>query len=225
MAPPTQNQQNLQNNDEDSRKQFDFGNGPAGEVQKGFVNRMKSNYESRSESRNENWSVSQQIQGFEAESLECEAQRLKEEAKRQLECTEEEFRRAQCAQEEAARAAELANQITLQALSKEVEGQEKLVQAGHKLMEAGAKLQSEAAKIGHDRQAIINTHQKGQIKQETRVEVPPIPPPSELNVLQNRQIGACIPVNITEQQTYQAGMQYQQGQQFQQQQQGPQMSF
>jgi len=145
----------------------------------------------------------------EAEQIMMEAQRLKMEAQQQFQMTEEEFRKAQQMQEEAARQAEIANMITIQALNKEVEGQEKLVQAGHKLMEAGAKLQAEAACIGKDRQAVINIHQKGQLRQEVQVEAPVVPPPSELHVLQTRTATQCIPVTVQEQTTYEA--QYQNG--------------
>jgi len=131
---------------------------------------------------------------FEAEIIEEEARCLKEQALCSLEQIEEEFQRAQIAQEDAARAAELANQITLMALNKEVECQEKLVAAGHKLMEAGALLQTEAASIGHKRQTIINVHQKGQIRQQTEAVSQPLPPPAELRVHQARQVLECRPV-------------------------------
>jgi hypothetical protein len=199
-------QRNIGNNDEDMRNPMS----PQAEVPGGIVNRMKNSFESpRSGSPIQNggnagsfqYSANVEIrQNFEAESIEAEAKRLKEEACRQLECADQEFLRAQLAQEEAARAAELANQITMQALNKDVECAEKLVAAGHKLMEAGAKLQSEAAQIGQNRQATISIHQQGGIRQSTVVEAPAIPPPSELHVLQSRTVTQCIPV--VEQQTF-----------------------
>jgi len=124
----------------------------------------------------------------EAENIVLEAQRLKFEALQRLEETEEDLHRAQQAQEEAAKAAERANLITIYALNKEVQGQEKLIQAGHKLMEAGAKLQAEAACIGKDRHALINVHQKNQIRQETRTQAPMVPPQATLKVHQAREI-------------------------------------
>jgi hypothetical protein len=55
----------------------------------------------------------------------------------------------------------------------------------YKLMETGAKLQAEAAQIGKECQAVINIHQKGQVRQEVQVEALVVPPPSELHVLQS----------------------------------------
>jgi len=191
---------------ESQQKQTDFNqlNGglksPAvNEVQQGIVNRMKQSFESpRSGSPTGNVEHKQ----LGAECIMLEAQRLKEEARRQFEANEEEFRKAQAAQEEAARASEFANQITIQALNREVEGQEKLVQAGYKLMEAGARFQAEAAAIGRDRHTIINTHQRGQVRQEVQIDAPVVPPASELHVLQSRQVAQCIPVQTTEEREF-----------------------
>lgn len=79
-------------------------------------------------------------------------------------------------------------------------------------MEAGARLQTEAARIGKERQAVINIHQQGQVRQETQIEAPVVPPPSELHVLQSRNVTQCIPVQQTEERRFDAQIQPQEPQ-------------
>jgi len=153
-------------------------------------------------------SAQQAACGISSEAAIAEAQKIKEQACRQLAASEQTFQSAQAAQEQVARAAANANIITNQALHQEVAGQKKLVEAGQKLMEAGAQLQQEAA--GRTREVETNIIQKGAISQQTGVEVPNIPA-SEMHILQNRMVSECRPVMQQQVRTETIGHTYQHG--------------
>jgi alpha-glucosidase (family GH31 glycosyl hydrolase) len=133
--------------------------------------------------------------------LESEACKLKCEGMKQLEQSEGAYKRAETAQEIAKRASEFANQKTEEALRQELQAKEKLVQAGNRLMEAGAQLQAEAGRVGAEREATVNVHMEGGIRQKTEVDVAPVQE-AQLRVQQEKQQMECRMVNTQEQMTY-----------------------
>ena len=102
----------------------------------------------------------------EFKKAEHRAEELTKEGRHILHGNEKDVKKAEKLQKEAAMLSAKANEATNHALSKQIEGQDKLALAGAKMMEAGAKLQ-QGAFSGHSAAARvpINAHQTGQVLQ------------------------------------------------------------
>jgi len=158
----------------------------------GAAEEVKQSAQIEGENLPQVWSKSDRACNFQAEGLIQEAKLLQSSACAQMCSGEEELKQAQKAQAAAAVISDRANQLTEQAITKEVMGQEQLVAAGNKLMQAGAELQQQAAGFGN-LTADVNIHAKTQINQETAVKTAPVQP-AEFHVLQTRVGAECRPI-------------------------------